>query len=43
MMFSIRGIDMEVADERLKPLVEMIHKYRRGYEQEGYIKEQDNI
>ena len=34
---------MEVADERLKPLVEMIHKYRRGYEQEGYIKEQDNI
>lgn len=34
---------MEVADERLKPLVEMIHKYRRGYEQEGYIKEQDSI
>ena len=34
---------MEVADERLKPLVEMIHKYRRGYEQEGYIKELDSI
>lgn len=28
---------MEVADERLLPLVSMIHQYRRGYEQEGYI------
>ncbi|WP_455592432.1 DUF7281 domain-containing protein [Bacteroides sp.] len=25
------------SDERLFPLVEMIHQYRRGYEQEGYI------
>lgn len=30
---------MPVSDERLIPLVDMIHKYRRGYEQEGYIKE----
>lgn len=30
---------MNVSDERLKPLVKMIHQYRRGYEQEGYIKE----
>lgn len=29
--------DMTVADERLLPLVEMIHKYKRVYEQEGYI------
>lgn len=28
---------MKVSDERIKPLVDMIHKYRRGYEQEGYI------
>jgi len=34
---------MKVADERLKPLVEMIHKYRQGHEQEGYIKEQDSV
>lgn len=30
---------MPVPDERLKPLVAMIHCYKRGYEQEGYIKE----
>lgn len=30
---------MIVDDERLKPLVKMIHQYRKGYEQEGYIKE----
>lgn len=29
---------MLVSDERLNSLVAMIHKYRRGYEQEGYIK-----
>lgn len=29
---------MKVTDERLLPLVEIIHRYRRGYEQEGYIK-----
>lgn len=29
--------EMTVADERLRPLVQMIHQYRRGYEQEGYI------
>lgn len=31
--------DMLVSDDRLNPLVAMIHKYRRGYEQEGYINE----
>lgn len=30
---------MLVSDERLRPLVAMIHKYRKGYEQEGYIKD----
>lgn len=30
--------DMDVTDTRLQPLVGMIHRYRRGYEQEGYIK-----
>lgn len=34
-----RYMCMDVKDKRLKPLVGMIHKYRRGYEQEGYIKE----
>lgn len=29
--------DMEVTDARLLPLVNMIHRYRKGYEQEGYI------
>lgn len=29
---------MNVSDERLKRLIEMIHHYRRGYEQEGYIR-----
>lgn len=28
---------MKISDERIQPLVELIHKYRRGYEQEGYI------
>lgn len=31
--------DMFISDERVRPLVAMIHKYRKGYEQEGYIKE----
>lgn len=30
---------MEVADRRLLPLVEMICRYEKGYEQEGYIEE----
>ena len=30
--------NMEVADVRLQPLVDMIHRYRKGYEQEGYIR-----
>lgn len=30
--------DMTVDDGRVKPLVKMIHQYRRGYEQEGYIR-----
>lgn len=29
--------DMKVTDVRLRPLVDMIHRYRKGYEQEGYI------
>ena len=29
--------EMKVIDERLKPLVAMIHRYRRIYEQEGYL------
>lgn len=29
--------DMKVTDVRLQPLVDMIHRYRKGYEQEGYI------
>lgn len=28
---------MKISDERIQPLVELIHKYRQGYEQEGYI------
>lgn len=36
----LRYRDMFVSDERLRPLIAMIHKYRRGYEQEGYIKEE---
>lgn len=35
----LRYKTMPVSDERLIPLVDMIHKYRRGYEQEGYIRE----
>ncbi len=31
--------DVEVADPRLQNLVDMIHHYRKGYEQEGYIRE----
>jgi len=34
----LRYKSMIISDERLRPLVAMIHKYRRGYEQEGYIK-----
>lgn len=30
---------MLVSDERLRPLVAMIHKYGKAYEQEGYIQE----
>lgn len=29
--------DVNMTDTRLQPLVGMIHRYRRGYEQEGYI------
>ena len=29
--------DMKVSDARVQPLVDMIHCYCRGYEQEGYI------
>lgn len=28
---------MKISDERIRPLIELIHKYKRGYEQEGYI------
>ena len=30
---------MKVTDERLRPIIDLIKKYRRGYEQEGYIGE----
>lgn len=30
--------NMAVADKRLESIVEMIHRYKRGYEQEGYIR-----
>lgn len=30
---------MEMADDRLRPLVECIHQYHRGYDQEGFIGE----
>lgn len=29
--------NMEIADDRVMPLVDCIHKYHRGYDQEGYI------
>lgn len=29
--------DMQLSDERLQPIVALIHRYRKGYEQEGYI------
>lgn len=29
--------DMELTDRRIVPLVECIHKYHRGYDQEGYL------
>lgn len=29
--------DMQLPDERLQTLVDLIHRYRKGYEQEGYI------
>ena len=28
---------MEVIDTRILPLVQMIHRYQKGYDQEGYI------
>lgn len=30
---------MKITDERIRPVVEMIKKHRRGYDQEGYIAE----
>ena len=30
--------NMAVTDKRLESIVEMIHRYKRGYEQEGYIR-----
>jgi hypothetical protein len=29
---------MKVTDKRVQPLVDMIKKFRMGYEQEGYAK-----
>lgn len=29
--------NMKISDERIRPLIGLIHKYKRGYEQEGYI------
>ena len=28
---------MKITDERLRPMIDLIKKHRRGYEQEGYI------
>jgi len=28
---------MKVSDPRLERLVQLIHKYKKGYDQEGYI------
>ena len=30
---------MKVTDERLRPIIDLIKKYHRGYDQEGYIEE----
>ena len=30
---------MKITDERIRPVIEMIKKHRRGYDQEGYIRE----
>lgn len=30
---------MKITDERIRPIIEMIKKHRRGYDQEGYIRE----
>jgi hypothetical protein len=35
----LRYRGMLVSDERIRPLVTMIHKYGKAYEQEGYIQE----
>lgn len=34
---STRYKNMTIDDERLQPLVDCIHRYHRGYDQEGYI------
>lgn len=35
----LRYSHMKVTDERLRPIIDLIKKYRRGYDQEGYIEE----
>ena len=30
---------MKITDPRLQPMVDLIKKHRRGYDQEGYIEE----
>lgn len=32
---------MKITDKRLQQLVQMIHEYKQGYEQEGYIREDE--
>ena len=28
---------MDIPDLRVRPLVDMLHRYQKGYDQEGYI------
>lgn len=34
-----RFAHMKITDERIRPVVDLIKKYRRGYDQEGYIED----
>ena len=34
-----RFTHMKITDERIRPIVDLIKKYRRGYDQEGYIED----
>lgn len=34
-----RFTHMKITDERLRPMIDLIKQYRRGYDQEGYVKD----